>query len=177
MLEQMRQDAEGIKALTIYIEASENRSLPSLLSLQMQLILLKLSSIEKSKNSAIRGLKALSGFAKSQKVTYGDIEVERDHEPDAGLADSGDLQTDLTALMIEVGNAAKAADTSVVVFIDKLQYVERTQLAALIAALHRCTQLKLPVTFVGTGLPQLRGLAGDAKSYAERLFYYPEIGE
>lgn len=176
LLEQMRQDVEAMKVHTIYIEAPENRSLPSLLSPQLRLALLKLSRIDASKEAAVRALKALAGFAKSLKVTFGDIEVGFDQEPEAGLADNGDLEADLTALMIEVGYAAKAGKTAVVMFIDELQYVVPEQFSALIAALHRCAQLKLPVTLVGAGLPQLRGLAGNSKSYAERLFNYPEIG-
>ncbi len=49
-------------------------------------------------------------------------------------------------------------------------------MAALISALHRCSQSQLPVTIVGAGLPQLRGQMGEAKSYAERLFDFPQIG-
>jgi len=80
------------------------------------------------------------------------------------------------ALLEEVGLTARGAQTAVVLFLDELQYLEKGQFAALISALHRCAQSKLPLTVVGAGLPQLRGLAGNAKSYAERLFDYPEIG-
>jgi hypothetical protein len=59
---------------------------------------------------------------------------------------------------------------------DELQYVEEEQLAALITALHRTAQRRMPVVMVGAGLPQLRGQMGRAKSYAERLFDFPEIG-
>ncbi|WP_417529303.1 ATP-binding protein [Marinomonas shanghaiensis] len=176
LLEQMSRDAEIGGSHIIFIEAPENRSLPALISPQLRLALLKLSRLEKSKDAAIRALKALAGFAKSLKITYSDIEVGFDHNPEAGLADNGDLEADLTALMIEVGKTAKDADTALVLFIDELQYVKQEQFAALITALHRCAQLKLPVTLVGAGLPQLRGLAGNSKSYAERLFNYPEIG-
>lgn len=176
LLEQMRKDVEAMDVHTIYIEAPESRSLPSLLSPQLRLALLKLSRLESSKEAATRALKALAGFAKSLKLTFGDIEIGFDQEPEAGLADNGDLEADLTALMIEVGNTAKAGETAVVMFIDELQYVHKDQFAALITALHRCAQLKLPVTLVGAGLPQLRGLAGNSKSYAERLFNYPEVG-
>lgn len=176
LLEQMRQDVEFMGAHTIYVEAPENRSLPSLLSPQLRLALLKLSRLEKSKDAAIRALKALAGFVKSLKVTFSDIEVGFDQEPEAGLADNGDLEADLTALMVETGKAAKAGETALVMFIDELQYVQTDQFAALITALHRCAQLKLPVILVGAGLPQLRGLAGNSKSYAERLFNYPEVG-
>jgi hypothetical protein len=102
--------------------------------------------------------------------------VGLDYEPEPGLADNGDLEGDLTTLLQQVGLAAQAAGTAVVIFIDELQYVEEPQMAALVSALHRCSQEKLPVTVVGAGLPQLRGRMGEAKSYAERLFDFPEIG-
>ena len=82
----------------------------------------------------------------------------------------------MTALLEEVGLAARNANTAVVLFVDELQYLDTNQFAALISALHRCAQSNLPLTVAGAGLPQLRGLAGTAKSYAERLFDYPMIG-
>src|SRR5262249_20179511 len=108
--------------------------------------------------------------------TYKDIEVGLDYPPEPGLADNGDLESDLSALLEQVGTAARDAGTAVAVFIDELQYVKESQLAALISALHRCSQSALPVTVVGAGLPQLRGMAGNAKSYAERLFDFPTVG-
>jgi len=158
------------------MEAPEERSLPALLAPQLRLALLKLSRVEHAKAVAQRGLRALAGFAKALKVKFGDIEVGYDFDPEPGLADNGDLEGDLTALLEQAGNAAKSAGTALVIFIDELQYVEEDQFAALITALHRCSQLSLPLTVVGAGLPQLRGLAGRAKSYAERLFEYPMIG-
>jgi hypothetical protein len=91
------------------------------------------------------------------KVTYGDIEVGLDYDPKPGLADNGELEGDLTALLEQVGTAAQEAGTVVVMFLDELQYVHEDQMAALISALHRCSQLQLPVTAVGAGLPQLIG--------------------
>jgi hypothetical protein len=121
-------------------------------------------------------LRGLAGFARGLKVKYGDIEVGLDFEPEPGLADNGELEHDLLALLETVGAAASGAETAVVMFIDELQYVEEKQLAALITALHRTAQRSLPVVLVGAGLPQLRGRMGKAKSYAERLFEFPEIG-
>jgi hypothetical protein len=118
----------------------------------------------------------LAGFARGLKLKYEDIEVGLDLDPEPGLADNGDLETDLAVLLSEVGQAAKRAETAVAIFIDELQYVPEPQLAALIAALHRVAQDQLPVTVVGAGLPQLRANTGNAKSYAERLFDFPEIG-
>jgi hypothetical protein len=176
LLDQMRKDAEGRGIHTLRIEAPENRSLPALLAPQLRLALLRLSKIEAAKDYAIRGLRALAGFATKLKVTYSDIEVGLDYESEPGLADNGDLEGDLTALLEQVGIAARQAGTVLVLFIDELQYVHEAQMAALISALHRCSQGQLPVTVVGAGLPQLRGQMGEAKSYAERLFDFPEIG-
>ena len=176
LLDQMRTDAEAAGVHTIRIEAPEGRSLPALLAPQLRLALLRLSRVEAAKDMAQRGLRALAGFAKALKVTYNDIEVGLDFDPEPGLADNGDLESDLAALLEQAGSAARQGDTALVIFIDELQYGGEGELAALISALHRCAQSRLPVTVVGAGLPQLRGRAGNAKSYAERLFDYPEIG-
>lgn len=120
--------------------------------------------------------RGLAGFAKALKVRYQDIEVGLDFDPEPGLADNGDLEHDLQALLEVAGAAAQKAGSALVLFIDELQYVEEDQLAALITALHRTAQRRLPVVLVGAGLPQLRGQTGRAKSYAERLFDFPEIG-
>ena len=176
LLDQIRKDAEAAGLQTVRIEAPENRSLPALLAPSLRLALLHLSNKGAAKDYAIRGLRALAGFASKLKVTYADIEVGLDYDPEPGLADNGDLEGDLTTLLQQVGMAAKAAGTALVIFIDELQYVEEPQMAALISALHRCAQEQLPVTVVGAGLPQLRGRMGEAKSYAERLFDFPEIG-
>ena len=87
------------------------------------------------------------------------------------------MQNDLPELLEVVGLALLKAETALILLIDELQYVEEKQLAALITSLHRCAQKKLPVTMIGAGLPQLRGQLGDAKSYAERLFEFHEIGQ
>lgn len=110
------------------------------------------------------------------KVKYEDIEVGVDFDPEPGLADNGDLGHDLQALLEVVGEAAREVETALALFIDELQYVLDDQLAALIMALHRTAQRRLPVVLVGAGLPQLRGQMGRTKSHAERLFDFPEIG-
>jgi len=176
LLDQMRKDAERSRMHTIRIEVPEDRSLPAILAPPLRLALLQLSRSEAAKDFAVRGLRALAGFASKLKLTFGDIEVGLDYEPEPGLADNGDLEGDLTALLQQVGIAARAAGTSMVIFVDEIQYLKEKQLAALISALHRCTQDQLPLTVVGAGLPQLRGRMGEAKSYAERLFDFPEIG-
>ncbi|MBI5142028.1 MAG: ATP-binding protein [Nitrospirae bacterium] len=176
LLDRMRDDAEGTGIQTLRVEAPENRSLPALLSPQLRQALLRLSRNEKAKSLAQRALRALAGFAKSLKVKYEDIEVGFDFDPEPGLADNGDLEHDLQALLEAAGAAAQAAGTALVIFADELQYVREEELAALITSLHRTAQRRLPVVLVGAGLPQLRGRMGRAKSYAERLFDFPDIG-
>jgi hypothetical protein len=176
LLDRMRDDSEAAGIQTVRIEAPEGRSLPALLAPQLRLALLRLSRNEKAKDLARRGLRALAGFVGALKVKFADIEVGLDLEPEPGLADNGDLEQDLQALLETVGAAAQRAGTALILFIDELQYVKEAELAALITALHRCAQRRLPVALVGAGLPQLRGRMGKAKSYAERLFDFPEIG-
>ncbi len=175
LLDKIRDKAEARGCYTIRIEAPESRSLPALIAPQLRLILLKLSRLDRARELAETGLRALAGFVQSLKVKYQDIEVGLDFEPEPGLADNGDLEQDLTALFEAAGAAAKAAETAIVMFIDELQYVDEKQLAIFITSLHRCAQRQLPITLVGAGLPQLRGRMGQARSYAERLFEFPEI--
>ena len=176
LLDRMRDDAEASGIHTMRIEAPERRSLPALLAPQMRQALLRLSRNENAKAHAQRALRALAGFAKALKFKFEDIEVGFDLEPEPGLADNGDLEHDLQALLETVGESAKQAGNALVMFIDELQYVQEPELEALITALHRNAQRKLPVMLIGAGLPQLPGQMGRAKSYAERLFDFPEIG-
>jgi hypothetical protein len=176
LLDRMRDDAEAVGIQTLRIEAPEDRSLPAILAPELRQSLLKLSRNEQAMDFAHRALRALAGFAKSLKVKYADIEVGFDFDPEPGLADNGDLEHDLQALLEAAGTAAQKAGTVLAIFVDELQYVKEDELAALITALHRTAQRRLPVILVGAGLPQLRGRMGRAKSYAERLFDFPTIG-
>lgn len=176
LLDRMRDDAIACGVQSLRVEAPEDRSLPAILAPELRQALLSLSRNERAKDRAQRGLRALAGFVKALKFKYNDIEVGIDRDPEPGLADNGDLEHDLQALLESVGEAAADAQTALAIFIDEMQYVEEDQLAALITALHRTAQRRLPVILVGAGLPQLAGRMGRAKSYAERLFDFPSIG-
>lgn len=159
--------------LTSFIEAPEDRPLPDLLYPKLHQVLRKLSVADEAKAKAVAALRALKGFASAFKVTVGDVSIA--YEPDEGTADSGDLDADLSELFLLVGQAAKEAGKGWALLIDEVQYLSGKDLSALIVALHRVNQKGLPVIFFGAGLPQLAGMAGDAKSYAERLFTYPAV--
>lgn len=178
LLRRMADDAERAGIRPIRVETPEDRSLPSVLAPHLRTALerLKAQSESQAQQLASRALRALAGFVRALKVKYNDIEISLNDPPEAGLADNGDLDSDLPALLEAAGEVARAADTALVMFIDELQYVEEGELAALITALHLCGQRQLPITLVGAGLPALRGNTGKAKSYAERLFDFPAVG-
>jgi hypothetical protein len=175
LLNRIRVDAEARGLLGVKVEAPEERSLPALLAPALRGTLLRLDRGEAAKAGAARALRALAGFTKALKLKYHDIELGIDVEPERGVADSGSLDNDLTDLLATVGVAAAERHTAVVLFIDELQYVPEDQLASLITALHAANQDQLPITMVAAGLPQLVGMAGKAKSYAERLFEFVPI--
>lgn len=178
LLRRIADDAERAGIGPIRVETPEDRSLPSVLAPRLRTALeqLKVRSGSRVQHVASRALRGLSGFVRALKVKYRDIEVSLADPPEAGLADNGDLESDLPALLEAVGEVAREAGTALVLFIDELQYVQENELAALITALHLCGQRQLPITLVGAGLPALRGNTGKAKSYAERLFDFPTIG-
>ena len=99
-----------------------------------------------------------------------------DVEAAEGYADHANLAQDLTDVFLALGEAAREQERGIVLLLDEVQFLNKQQLEALIEALHKMVQRKLPVTMVGAGLPQIAELAGDAKSYAERLFKFPQLG-
>lgn len=176
LLNRMKNDAENEGMICVQFESPENRSLPSVIVPALRTALLKLDRIAGVTDKLAKAKKALGSFISAAKLKYDDVEFGFEFERETGLADSGNLDYDLTELFYALGMAAKDKKTAVVLFLDELQYVPEAQLSALISALHHCAQKQIPVTLIGAGLPQLVGNVGKAKSYAERLFTFPEIG-
>lgn len=176
LLTRISQEAEAKNLAVVFIETPEKRSLPSLLIPALRSALLKLDFRVAAGDLGKRVLRILGSFVGAMKLKYEDVEFGIDLGSEPGVADSGDLEHDLIGLFTEVGRAAKEKKTALVLFIDEIQYIKENQFAALIMALHKCMQNQLPVMLIGAGLPQLVGQAGQAKSYAERMFEYPEIG-
>lgn len=158
------------------IEAPENKSLAGLLTPALRSLILKMDKGEKLNAAAKKAFRALRGFAAAVRVKYNDIEISLDGETEPGVADSGDLETDLPDLLLQIGEAAKEQGTAVALIMDELQYLDEVEMSALIVAMHKVSQRQLPVALFGAGLPQLVGLTGRAKSYAERLFDFPVAG-
>lgn len=177
LLNHIRRHAEARGLIVASIETPEDRSLPSLLIPALRVGLLQLSRIEALKAKLEAAGRVLASAAKAFKLKFQDVEFNLDVAPEPGVADSGDFERDLSDLIMAVGLAAKERGTALVLAIDELQHIPETQLSALIAALHRASQEQLPITMIAAGLPQLIGLAGKARSYAERLFEFVQIGQ
>lgn len=174
LLNKIEELAQAAQHLTSSIEAPEGKALSEMLVPRINQVLRKLSTSENAKAKAHQALRALRSFASAFKLSYGDTSISVD--PEVGIADSGDMEADLSELFIRVGEAAQAAGKAWTLLIDEVQYLRAQDLAALIVALHKVSQKELPVLFFGAGLPQVAALSGDAKSYAERLFHYPAVG-
>lgn len=175
LLNKVEEIAEGSGYTAALVETPEFKALPELLIPCLRKILFKLDTKEKVNETVKRGMMILKSFATAVKVTIGDVDIGLGINPERGTADSGDLENDLPDLFEAIGNAARARNTAVAVIIDELQYVKEQEFSAMIMAVHRISQKQLPLILIGAGLPQLVGLAGKAKSYAERLFDYPVV--
>ena len=161
---------------TLSLEAHEDKSLAALLVPPLRKLLFELDRSAGAGDKAKRALAVLKGFMNGLKVKMGDIEVGLDIEPEKGAADSGDLESDLPSLFLAVAEAAEERHIPVALLIDELQYFNQKELSALIMAMHKLQQRQLPLVLLGAGLPILPGLAGESKSYVERLFSFPHIG-
>jgi hypothetical protein len=177
LLNEVVRIADRLGCKSLYVEATDRKPLTVLLVPLLRQLLISLDSMAKATDATKRGLRVLKSFMNTVKVSFGGVDLGISIAPEKGVADSGDLETDLTALFVAVGEAAKSRKTTVVIAIDELQYLTEEELSALIMAVHRtCSQLELPIILAGAGLPQLVGQMGTSRSYAERLFNFPPIG-
>jgi hypothetical protein len=161
---------------TVSVEAHEDKPLPALLIPHLRKLFFDLDRMAGAGEKVKRGLRVLRSFIGAVKVTVDEVSFGIDIDPERGAADSGDLEIDLPNLFVAVGEAAEERKTAVALLIDEVQYFSTKELGALIMSMHRIQQRQLPLLLVGAGLPILPGLAGESKSYAERLFAFPEIG-
>lgn len=176
LLNELERVARGDGYRTMSVEASENKRLASSIAQGLRPLLFDLDRIAGTSEKVKRGLAVLRSFVGTFKVTINEMTFGLDIDPERGWADSGDLEVDLPTLFAAVGEAADDRRTAVAVFIDEIQYFSASELGALIMAMHRVQQRQLPLALFGAGLPVLPGMAGQAKSYAERLFSFPDIG-
>lgn len=176
LLDVFREQAEVRGWATVEWEVEKSALFGSKISSQVRRALLQIAPKAKWSERARRAASILKSFT----VTFnpdGAVTTGLDVEALAGVGDSGDIAEDLTDLFVALGAAAQEKNIGVVFLLDEIQYLKSEELEALIAALHKCARRSLPITLVGAGLPQIPRLAGEAKSYSERLFQFPRIGK
>ena len=173
LLNEIEQIAEVRGYFHEHIEITESGDLAARLAAAFRRVLLSMDAKRRIGARVIRALGVLRAF--TMKLP-GDAELSIDVDAVFGPADTGDLAMDLAGLFVELGEVARDHGTAVLITIDELHYVSRDTLEALVMGLHRASQLSLPITIVGAGLPSLATLTGEAKSYAERMFTFPVIG-
>jgi AAA ATPase domain len=167
--------ARGREWTTVEAEITKNVDFGSRMAQLVRRGLLQVAPKARWKARAARAAAILKSFQLTVSE-QGEFTFGLDVEAVEGLADSGSLSEDLTDVMVALGEAAQEQSSGVVFLFDEVQFLRTPELEALIAALHKTVQRQLPITLVGAGLPQLPRLAGEAKSYAERLFQFPTIG-
>lgn len=169
-------EKEGYQS--VMIEAHEKKALPEILLPELRRILFSLDAGEMISSKVKRAFRVLKSFVSGVKINVKmhEIDFGIGIEPEKGAADSGNLEADLAQVFIALGEATQDRHTAAAIIIDELQYLSEEELSSLIMAVHKVSQKSLPVVVIGAGLPQLVGKSGSAKSYAERLFDYPELG-
>ncbi len=176
LLDVFREKAEARDWSTVEWEVEKDASFRSKMAMQARRALLQIAPGVRWQDRALRAASVLKSFILTANPD-GSLTAGLDVDALAGSADSGVLTEDLSDLLVALGEAAQERGTGVIFLLDEIQYLESSELEALIAALHKCARRSLPVTLVGAGLPQIPRLAGEAKSYSERLFRFPRIGE
>ena len=175
LLNRIAQQARDASYRVCMIEAQEQKGLPDLIVPHLRRTLLELDRMGALAEKVKRALRVLKSFLPALKIRYADMDLSLDIDPETGAADSGDLESDLAILFVALGEAARARNVAVAILVDEIQYLSEAHMSALIMAMHRVNQSGLPVLLVATGLPQVVGLTGQAKSYAERLFDFPVV--
>ena len=176
LLNEIERMAKTAGYQSILLEAHEEKPLGELIFPALRSLLYELDRVAGAGDKVKRGLAVLRSFIGSIKLTVGDVAMGLDIEPAKGTADSGDLEIDLPNLFVAIAEAAEERKTAVAILVDEIQYLSQKELGAIIMAMHKMQQKQLPLVLLAAGLPVLPGMAGESKSYAERLFNFPDIG-
>ncbi|OUN30569.1 ATP-binding protein [Blautia sp. An81] len=175
LLNAIEEKAEELDILYAHIEIAEKRSFIVQIANASKKIIHRMSVIESVKDLGHKALGILQAF----QVTYNPEEQTFT----AGIAEpsmyvsSGVLSDDLTEMFVAMGRMAAKAKRAICFFVDEIQYMKPNEMEALINALHRVNQLRLPITIYGAGLPKILKILGEVKFYSERLFQYIEVAE
>ena len=161
---------------TIFIEAQENQELIRLISPLIRKLLFDLNRTSGASEISNNSLAVLHRFIEGVKVKENEQILEGTVEPKKKPDENGELEANLSSLLVAIGEVAEILQSLVAILIDEIQYFSQPELSSLIIAMHKIQQLQLPVVLIAAGLPTMPGLAGESKTYSERLFRFPNIG-
>lgn len=173
LLNELAKKAQSDNYHVIAIEADENNSFLVHLIQNLRGLLLNMDTDISIKSMARKALSVLKSF--SITFSYGDFTLGVDIDPCKGTADSGLLELDLPVLFSTIGAVCKVKKTGIALIVNEVQFLKKEELSALILTMHKMQQMQLPVVLISAGLPVMYELAGETKSYAERLFSYPNL--
>ena len=173
LLQEIGREAVHMGYHVAAFEVREGYSFASALVPELRNILYELDSLSGAGEKVRRGLMVLRNFISSIKLNIGEFSM--DIEPMRGIADTGDISHDMPDLFFAAAQAAKEKNTGILLLVDEMHMLVKEEFNALILAMHILQQEQVPLVLIGAGFPTLPRLAGEAKSYAERLFDYPVI--
>lgn len=155
-----------------YMEIAErDRSFQYQMALHIYKLINRLSLLKNIESHIKKALSILKAFT----IKYGCDDISIEVNSANGISDTGNLANDMTELFLALGVIAQKQKKGVVLFIDEVQYIKDDEFEALMEAIHRTNQKNYPIVIFSAGLPKIAKIAGDVKSYAERLFDFIEI--
>gem|GEM_PF-1000 len=168
--------ADNNDLLNRYIEVRETSNFIKAVAIACNGFVQSLSLKEAVKDKIGKLLSIIKSFSATWNPEDKTFTFEIKNQPlEFATAGTGDLSNDLTELLVALGRYAQQANTPICFCIDEIQYAKNEELEALITAVHRLNQLRLPVIFFCAGLPKILKTMGDVKTYSERLFEFIEI--
>lgn len=172
LLNAIERKTDEIPVLVEHIEIAEKRNFTQQIANSSKKFIHKMSFKETAKEFVSKAQGLLRAFT----LTYN----PEDKSFSVGMNEgeyitTGNLSEDLTDLFVSMGKVAEKTGYGICFFIDEIQYMKETEVEALVNAIHRCNQLRLPIMIFGAGLPKILKMLGEIKSYSERLFRFEEV--
>ena len=172
LLNAIEEKTDELPVLMEHIEIAEKRNFTQQIANSCKKFIHKMSFKEAAKDFVNKAQGVLRAFT----VTYNPSEQSFS----VGVSDNeyiatGDLSDDMTDLFVSMGKMAGKTGYAICFFIDEIQYMKDEEVEALVNAVHRCNQLRLPIMVFGAGLPKIIKTLGKVKTYSERLFRFREI--
>ncbi|WP_312279669.1 AAA family ATPase [Oscillibacter sp.] len=172
LLHTIEKAADGMGILHVCIEAGKGETFTVQLIGAFNKLLQNISSRTPVEGLAKRSAAWLQSFMCAYNIEGNPIgeSVEQNLDLSTGI-----FADDLAELFVTLGKAAFRSGDTIAILIDEAQALTKEEMRGMIAAMHRCNQLGLPVILFCSGLPRILKLVGAACSYSERLFRFERV--